>query len=1244
MNLDIEHIRYREWMGAALIGEIFGPSIRHRNWKQDLYDEAVPIEPAANMQFASWDDYGRRLVDKDSGQEILKDEAPSKRYGVGLLYPRESEDAALDEAPSEQTVAQEASAGINAALDDSNAAEKKSRKKCAEKAARLASLPGEDDLPGEDEGADALRLARLRKPRSMGITFVADTAAGPFLVRVEGGRYRRIPVVVKGTGDKKDSGREIWVRVPVEAALSLDLADGHLSQRKQLAVEPSDIPGLPPLDLQLDIRVRSLPSAFAQAYPATARLVTVTLVNQTQVGRSPDESILFQARFSVSPKEAAKEGLLPLPRLLNTADEEEESLHLLFRNVHAFATGHGCAGDWEAPEGGPWAQCVIAEPIPYHEVPPVTPDLIYPAGHHKAGQELNIFILPLARGEAGWLDPLSELSGLYEQWIQSKRTEAAALSPALQRAALRHLDVASVCLDRIRKGLKLLQDDTEAARAFQLANEAILLQQVAGRLPERGVSHDRQQNRFVWKKDLDTPTLDHSSAADRKWRPFQIAFLLMSLPGLWDGNDPDREIADLIWFPTGGGKTEAYLGVSAFYLVARRLKDKQDGGTGVLMRYTLRLLTSQQFQRASGLICALETIRLREMDDDGKLLLGATPFRIGLWVGGDTTPNTRKESCKAYHEAEEKGPTAYKHVLLRCPWCASQMGPIPDTSHRSHFICMGIRSTGRGEGRTIALHCPDTNCDFYNGLPVSVVDEEIYDDPPSLLIGTVDKFAMLAWRPAARALFGIDGEGNRSTSPPGLIIQDELHLITGPLGSMVGLYEGVIEELCTERRGARPVKPKLVASTATTRASTRQIRDLYAREGTAVFPPPGLDAGDSFFAMYDRHREGPDQGRIKPGRMYLGVLARAYGSGLTVNVRVLTALLAAAQLVPDDRRDPWHTLLVFYNALRELGAGLTLFGADIPERLGDLQRRWTPGKGPNGKPLKSRRYLNEILELTGRLDNSEVPRALASLEHKYADPRSGAVDACLASNIIEVGVDVPRLGLMAVSGQPKNTAQYIQATGRVGRDKPGLVVMMYDHRKARDLSHYEHFRDYHARLYARVEPSSVTPFTTQVLERALHGAFTAWVRNKVSWTEQSRPEHIHQDPMSESLEEFKDTFRERIRLLHQDDAEAAARALGLFEATMDRREKEWKARTQPGGLCLASCWDHLGHGGQMTDPASGDMPMLRQYGAPCKEQWLGLTWPTPTSMRGVDAECPASIFQPTAGETETTLSTPTSTT
>ena len=148
------------------------------------------------------------------------------------------------------------------------------------------------------------------------------------------------------------------------------------------------------------------------------------------------------------------------------------------------------------------------------------------------------------------------------------------------------------------------------------------------------------------------------------WRPFQLAFVLLNLPSLTDTGHPERAAAatatvDLLFFPTGGGKTEAYLGLTAFTFAIRRLQgavgegaDARNGGDGVavLMRYTLRLLTAQQVQRAAALVCAAEVVR---RDDEQRW--GSTPFRIGLWVGGTVSPNWYSQAEEQINEAARPG-------------------------------------------------------------------------------------------------------------------------------------------------------------------------------------------------------------------------------------------------------------------------------------------------------------------------------------------------------------------------------------------------------------------------------------------------------------------------------------------------------------------------------------------------------------------------------------------------------------
>jgi len=674
---------------------------------------------------------------------------------------------------------------------------------------------------------------------------------------------------------------------------------------------------------------------------------------------------------------------------------------------------------------------------------------------------------------------------------------------------------------------------------------------------------------------------DWRDVPDRgSWRPFQIAFVLTALESTAAKDSDERQTVELIFFPTGGGKTEAYLCLAAFSMFYRRLKEPSDTGVDVLMRYTLRLLTAQQFQRAGALICAMEHLRATEPG------LGDDRFTIGIWVGGAVTPNDRADARRSRRKLEAGDSGAEnKFVVLRCPWCAAQMGEIKSTGRARRNA---PKTAGYVErDRTVALCCPDQACEFADALPILVVDEDIYDNPPTLVIGTVDKFAMLAWRPAARSLFGLGAAGQRVLSPPNLIIQDELHLISGPLGSILGLYETLVDELCTDRRG--PVaKSKIVSSTATIRRSEQQIQDLYARTDAVLFPARGLDASDSFFARYARDGGG----NLRPGRLYVGVHGSGLGSVQTAQVRSFASLLQAPMPLDASDRDPWWSLVVFFNSLRELGTSLSLLQSDIPDYLKVLRNRL-------GLPPEEIRRLWNILELTGRLRNDEIPRAMDALEV----PTTGsgrAVDICLASNIVEVGVDIDRLSLICVVGQPKTTSQYIQVTGRIGRrwwERPGLVATIYSPSKPRDRSHFEKFRSYHERLYAQVEPTSVTPFSPPVLDRALHAVLIAYVR-------QFGEQDLLPRPVPEELIDAAGELLEA-RVAVIDPAE-----LDNLQAVFAKRYEQWKR------------WGRIHWTGQGAD---GDIPLMRAAGGYASSTAARLSWPVPTSLRNVDAECRAEI-------------------
>jgi hypothetical protein len=491
---------------------------------------------------------------------------------------------------------------------------------------------------------------------------------------------------------------------------------------------------------------------------------------------------------------------------------------------------------------------------------------------------------------------------------------------------------------------------------------------------------------------------------------------------------------------------------------------------------------------------------------------------------------------------------------------------------------------------TVGYRCPDRECRFGGGdssLPVWVIDEDVYQERPSIVIGTIDKFAMLAWKPEARQLFGLMPDGSRGSRPPNLIIQDELHLISGPLGSMAGLYETLIEDLCTDERVEPARKPKIVCSTATIRRYRAQIKALYNRQDATLFPPFGLDASDSFFARYARD---PGTGDLVPGRRYVGVYAPGLGSTQTAQVRTMSSLLQAAKDMDPAQADPWWTLMVFFNSLRELGTSVSLLQSDIPDYLVALHNR-------RGAAAASTRRLHVVRELTSRLRDDEIPQAIEDLARTTAG--SWPVDICLASSIIEVGIDILRLSLMCVVGQPKSTSQYIQVTGRIGRRWPGLVATIYGASKPRDRSHYEQFRAYHSRLYAQVEPVSVTPFAPPVLRRAVHAVLCAFVRQRGF-------ENLAPWPLPEELAE-----QARV-LLEERAASVDPEEYGQLKAVMEQRLQEWRS------------WERLdweAKASSTTTPA----PLLRFPGRWYPPEVARVSWATPTSLRDVDAECRASI-------------------
>jgi len=1202
--MSVDHIKNRCRMLESLTQELVGPDPQGRE-----------LDCSTPPRFEEWKDASGPWKEKETGQEILTQDRPCKRYGVGVLYPLQVQIADPRDPEDQQEPDEE--------LADAPWEENPEGEKLLESSAKKDLEKFEEKSGGGLEIEDDYRElmgANQYLPSAMGVSFLAECPRnGKLEVLFQGGRYIPFQVTVGEYTPQWWRRREVSIQGTLDGQRLDDLKAVRKLPLETQVMGLEGVEGTEALCLGLDALVRPWQRKDEEE---PAYLITLSVVNRSHSPTGvPDAFCLFQCQMSaeIQVQGKVKPCILPYPRPPEERlDDEEQEIELLYRDMSTYAVGHGCAADWIDPGTDRRSAGVRTRVLPTFETPGITPD-IFVKGESGEYKKLSVRMAVLA-GLSQEDEPLQELKQVvqaYQVWIKEREEEIPSLAPRYHPAAGRHVNTCKEALQRMEGGIQFLEKsargDGLAWRAFQLANYAMLVQQLrtmekAPRTWEFDSSKKRWFLQEPYPESVESQIQEvlQGKIPRGKWRPFQIAFLLMSLKSMAEGSDPMRDHVELIWFPTGGGKTEAYLGLAAFAMFLRRLrgvaeeKANEDAGVEVLMRYTLRLLTAQQFQRAAALLAAMEYLR-REYEDE----LGRWPYLLGMWVGG--TPNQRQQAVVARKELL-KGYRA-KHniiVLERCPWCRAEMGqkrnPTKKKKNEQYELKGYVERPLEGSSsKTIVPICPDRKCLFHTtGLPVRFIDEDMYDvavAPVSMIIGTVDKFAMLAWRPEARRLFGRGESGAASVSPPGLILQDELHLISGPLGSMVGLYETVIEYLCVKYlEDGSAQRPKIVASTATIRSFREQVQRLFGRKSTSLFPPPGIDAGDSFFAQYARD---PKTNKYLPGRIYVGVYAPGLGSGQTTQVRTFSSLLQGVKIFPEgETRDPWWTLLVFYNSLRELGGGLTLFHSDIPDYLvGGIRSR----KGLNWSEM---RRLGRVKELTGRLDNREVVQVISDLEIATHADGAFPVDVCLASNIIEVGVDIDRLSLMVVVGQPKSTAQYIQVTGRVGRrwqERPGLVVTIYGASKPRDRSHYERFRSFHQQLYAQVEPSSVTPFSTPALERALHGVMVSFVRQ----TGPSETAGIARrpQPYPQSLvQEFSELVLERLEIV--EDGERAA-----LEKILRNRLMEWQR------------WQSV-----RWDGSSGsDIPLLRWPGRYADATTRSFSWLTPTSMRNVDEECRVSI-------------------
>lgn len=751
---------------------------------------------------------------------------------------------------------------------------------------------------------------------------------------------------------------------------------------------------------------------------------------------------------------------------------------LIFRKYHEFAVGHGCSVKWNETFDDR-TDFISTTFLPTVELATM---------QHLEMGELGMGSFYASNSPEECVSRLSVLADRYEDWIQLQSNEIPELDSTLREIARKNMDRCIKTLNRFREGISLLKTSQPVFLAFCFTDRAMQLQ--------RAHSLWSLQRRKGLAKGM-------PEMSGHYWRPFQMGFILSNLAGIVDPGHPDRAVTDLLWFPTGGGKTEAYLGLAAFSMAYRRLAFPDNfEGVDIIMRYTLRLLSNQQFQRGATLICACEAIRKETPE-----LWGEEPFLIGLWLGMSTSPNTMEDTKKAIKELK-KNPekTVFERgnpvQLLACPWCGEKL-TVDDYSV--------------DEKRDwLLIHCPGEGCLFHDpqrrwetSIPVLLVDENIYRRLPSLLIGTVDKFARLPWEPRIGSLFGhvnrhctahgwlapadkhpsMRCKGNQikhldhELVPPSLIIQDELHLVSGPLGTMMGLYETAVDILCSNPERPGNNTPKVIASTATIKGADTQVNGLFARE-VIQFPPNGLDIDDNFFARTIELSEFPGRlyaGIFAPGRSVKTALLRVY------SVIMNTVYKARLQNVDEAILDPYWTLIGYFNSIRELGGARRLVEDDIPKRL-----EYLAVSGKASRRYVSNRKVFRYDEITSRKRSQEIPQLLEKMEQTLGSGQ--AMDIILASNMISVGMDIDRLGVMVVNGQPKSTAEYIQASSRIGRQFPGLVVTVYNWSRPRDISHFERFMAYHQVYYKFVEPTSVTPYSSRARDRALHAVLVGLCR------------------------------------------------------------------------------------------------------------------------------------------------------
>ena len=995
----------------------------------------------------------------------------------------------------------------------------------------------------EEEPEDRMK-GGFQKPSSIGVSFYISDNVQKISAYINWGKYYTKQVqgeVVDGTleedaENKKKKKHTVYIREQMHDVVDIDFAKTKHSKKI-------------PLELNANIYIYVMKMQLGNGY----RMVSVYLHNNDKSSGEEKEyeKVMFQVEMLI-----ADDMMNPIfvPEYVCRKVELEDEYYYKGRPV--YARGRGCAASWECSPDQVNATAIRTAFIPDYEIPSVSAQIDGMSEH-----AFSMLQMGCSKKKAEVVSNLHILTSLYGSWITNTLANDKVMNDA--KFEVTGQEIIDKCIEanrRMNVGIDLIESDEKVYQAFMFMNQAMYLQRsITAFSKDYGIGIKCSLSDYMKDVPEKGRKQDHSV-----WRPFQIAFILLNLYGIIDGESLEREIVDLLYFPTGGGKTEAYLGLIAFAIAYRRLtateetEYEKDGGVTVFLRYTLRLLTTQQRDRLMRLIVAME--RLREKNPE---LYGKERITIGFWVGGNVTPNKFSDYSDTDQFKKKEFIRKLTKQIIKCPYCGKVI------TKDEYEI--------NEKGKSVKIHCADSFCMFSKRsgrtIPVYLVDEEIYAKCPTVIISTVDKFARLPWTEQAGLIFGktdryctrcghiaigqrhagrhnADGAAGLEKAqtvqckpfyPPELIIQDELHLITGPLGTIYGGYETVVEEMCYIEKNGKKIRPKYVVSTATIKNAGEQIKYLYGREKFMQFPPSGFDTRDSFFikevplpvnnlanASEEELQTMAANGQ-KPFRQFVGVCASGQSVKTTLirlySIILQTALDLSKEPEFEDYIDPYYTLIGYFNSIRELGGAVRLLDDDIASRIRVVKNKYN-----SPEP----RYLNfeGKKEITSRIPSWEIAQVLEKLAVSYDKnkERQGCYDVVIATNMIAVGMDVDRLGLMSVVGQPKQNSEYIQATSRVGRQYPGIIFTVYNPYRPRDLSNYENFAGFHSQMYRYVEGTTATPFAARARDRVLHALVVALLRLQIeTMADNSGASNINN--IAESLiKEIKDKILARVKI------------------------------------------------------------------------------------------------------------------